>query len=297
MDIQDEIEMEKIRQQLLFRDSHEPKESEKTDTTKQVAAGKKGRDDGHKYENALAEEYGLIVLDGKLVKSIHKRKTKRKTDAIDPYGGHKYSIKNSNNETQIHKSPFSTYSEALEMEKGNDEYIAMQQFLGSHDYIMTLENYKNNPEVFNSFVETEWGLNPNLLDPNDESRRSRIKIPNTIGGGQYVLNHFMKNKRKILEIVLQKGMIHPSEEESIPDHMIWSVKPNDVKEIEVISIEQILDPVSLDKMHVSISPQKTRILVGPFAFQQHGSGKNPKGYHDLQARTSLKKLLEHRAKL
>ena len=129
MDIQDEIEMEKIRQRLLFRDSHESKESKKTATAKQVAAGEKGRSSGLKFEEDIAIAYGGHILPKNKVKSIYGGLTDRKADI--EAGQQRFSIKNPKSisiSTQIHITSVAIFAKRFSIEEVSLLCIVFKMF-------------------------------------------------------------------------------------------------------------------------------------------------------------------------
>ena len=292
MNIQDEIEMEKIRQQLLFRDSHESKESEKTATAKQVAAGKKGRLSGLKFEEDIAIAYGGRILSNDRVKSIHNKKTNRKTDIVA--GKQRFSTKNPGNistSIQIQACPLTTFSKRFSIKEGSPLYDVFQQFLGAAPEFFHKDTFKNNPKFFGDFANDRWGINPMLLDENSELRRSRILF-NNLTDGDILIRFFEENKRGIADMCFRSGMIHPSEEKSMATHVLWASKKDDVNSIEIIDIQNIID--SCDSWVVSVQPSQSVIKIGPITFQMKGSGSS--SYHNMQFNASLRHILSYTKK-
>ena len=291
MDIQDEIEMEKIRQQLLFRDSHESKESEKTATAKQVAAGKKGRLSGLKFEEDIAIAYRGHILPKNKVKSIYGGLTDRKADIEADQ--QRFSIKNPagiSKSIQIQVCPCTTFSKRFSIKEESLEYTMLEQFFGASPEILKHDTYKNNPKFFGDFAESRWGINSTCLGYQWELRRSRVLF-NNLTHDDIFLEIFKKNKIEIVDMCFRSGMIHPSEEKSMATHVLWASKKDDVNSIEIIDIQNIID--SCDSWQVSVQPRQSVIKIGPMTIQMKGSSEEPSSYHSMQFNVSLSALLAY----
>lgn len=288
--LQDLIEMEGLKQQLLFPDSHEPKQIKKTATAKQVAAGEKGRSSGLKFEESICENYGGKFLPKGKVKSIHGKKTDNKTDVIA--GSQRLSIKNPKSistSTQIHITSVAIFAKKFSIEEGSLLYIAFQMFFGAYPELFKNGRFKDSPDYFIKLVRNKLVLNPDLLCCHQELRRARILF-NNLTNGDLIIKFIQENIREIVDMCFRSGMIHPSESDSMATHVVWSNIKDDINDFEIINIQDILD--STDTWKVSVRPSQSVIEIGPITLQMKGSGKNS-SYHAMQFNVSLSALLAY----
>ena len=246
--------------------------------------GELGRASGLQFEEKLKVKHSCTYpIDQKDIWG--EKITKSKADLLN--GSNRFSVKNPKSEnTSIQVQVCSANRFNRLFNPPENVKIALNQFVGNHSKLLTIEGYKRNPKALQEAC-ADWNISTINLSNTQELNRGRL-LTNNIASISDLIDWLNNNVEEIYRFVLSTSFNNPSNTNVIANKIWWARKKNDENSVVEFDIEEIITKAK-NNATVSVRDSKSVICIGPITLQMKGSGKGA-AYHNMQFNLSLKDL-------